>query len=96
MPVKWDQVDDETWHILELLRRDKMATFPGADGWDYRWLAGKEQSSDHAEGRIETKRKQVSRRGALARQKEGTQTKALVQLHILRAHDELLLLEAPL
>ena len=27
MPGKRVQIDDETWHILELLRRDKMATF---------------------------------------------------------------------
>ena len=95
MPGKRVQVDDETWHILELLRRDKMATFQELMDEAVADLL-KAQSSDHAEGRIETKRKQVSRRGALARQKEGTQTKALVQLHILRAHDELLLLEAPL
>ena len=27
MPGKRVQIDDETWHALELLRRDKMATF---------------------------------------------------------------------
>jgi hypothetical protein len=27
MPGKRVQIDDETWHVLELLRRDKMATF---------------------------------------------------------------------
>ena len=27
MPGKRVQIDNETWHVLELLRRDKMATF---------------------------------------------------------------------
>ena len=27
MPGKRVQIDDETWHVLEVLRRDKMATF---------------------------------------------------------------------
>jgi hypothetical protein len=27
MPGKRVQIDDETWHVLELMRRDKMATF---------------------------------------------------------------------
>ena len=27
MPGKRVQIDDETWHVLELLRRDRMATF---------------------------------------------------------------------
>jgi hypothetical protein len=27
MPGKRVQIDDETWHVLDLLARDKMATF---------------------------------------------------------------------